>query len=396
MDVVLLVGILLLWITVALLVFWLVRRPPTAEAPVASAVEPSPSEPAELEARAVDGEIELWWPGGGKLATVRPSTMKLAGSALRSPWIRRSVGGVLRRAIPTPRESARYRITFPPDLLETISSGGSVDIALAGGGLARMGAGAAAGPAVALAAGAAAVSVAQQQRLDRTLEVIEQRLDSVIDRLRDGDHGRLDSAEALLDQLEQRPNLAPSAQLRTELAVARQGADAVYFARRRFVERLGEAIGDAQIAAGDEGLAQTWAAGVLEAVGEPDHLRSELLVYLRALVVRARLATSTAGVLAADGDVESATRLLDATIEELRTDFYAIYRRLRPLATWAPKRALPWRRKEWDRAHQTVVEVFELMANDVEPSLPGPEPVTIELDVVTDDAGEVDEVRIVE
>ena len=397
-DVALLIVLLLVWATLVGGLVWMGRRRPVG--PLSeSATDAKESEVAgagpDIERREHEGAIELWWPGGGHLATIRESRAQLAGSALRSPWVRRSVGSLLRRAVPTPRSKARYRISFPPDLMSTISEGGSVDIVLAGGTLARAGVGGTvAGPAVALAAGAAAVSVAQQQRLDRTLVLIEQRLDAMIDRLRDDDHGRLDAAEALLDQLEQRVSVQPSPQLRSELAAARQAADAVYFARRRYVDRLGSAIGDAQAGAGEDGAAQTWADGVLEAVGDTEQLRSELLVYLRALVVRARLATSTAGVLAIDGHIEDATRLLDHTVEDLRDDFYAIYRRLRPLATWAPKRALPWRRKEWDRAHQTVVEVFELMASEVEPALPTTEERPLELDVVTGDDGEVTDVHL--
>lgn len=394
MDVVLLVLLVAVLVMVSGLVLVVWRRPRVADSAPGTAVAPLASE-MDLERREIDDAIELWWPGGGRLATIRDSPSKLAGSALRSPWVRRSMGSVLRRAIPTPKPGARYRITFPADFLSTVESGGTVDFVVAGSALTRAGTrGAAAGPAVALAAGAAAVSVAQQQRLDRTLALIEQRLDAVVDRLRDDDHGRLDAAEALLDQLEQRASAQPSPQLRSELAAARHSADAVYFARRRFVERLGEAIGDAQAASDDDGVAQTWAAGVVDAVGDTDQLRSELLVYLRALVVRARLATSTAGILAADGHLEDAGRLLDHTVDDLRDDFYRIYRRLRPLAQWAPKRPLPWRRRELERAHQTVVEVFELMASEVEPSLPDADDKPLELEITTDHAGDIDEIQL--
>ncbi len=46
---------------------------------------------------------------------------------------------------------------------------------------------------------------------------------------------------------------------------------------------------------------------------------------------------------------------------------------------------------------QAVLQaVADLMANEVEPSLPGPEPVAIEIEVSTDDEGDVDEVTIVD
>ncbi len=422
MDVVIVVGIAGVWLALAGL-YWQAHRRRAEEAPVDPGAESAADEAAvDLETREVDGAVELWWPGGGRLATVRLTEDAGRGSPLRSPWVRRAVVTMLRRAgkAAVGRGSARYRLTFPPDLMTSLASGGTVDVVLGpGSGIGTLGRGvggaALGGPTLALAAGAVAMSVAQQQRLDRTLAVIEQRIDLVIDRMRDDDHGRLDAAEGLLHQLERRAADVAPAQLRAELAAARHSIDAIYFARRRFGQRLGDAIGSAQAAAGadgrakasaesggsdepeaDWGAAQAWAAGVLEAVGDPEQLRSELLVYLRALVVRARLATSTSGILAIDGDVEDANRLLAETVEELRTDFYVLYRRIRPLAQWAPRRALPWRRRDWDRTHTTVVEVYELMAGEVEPLLPDEHPKPVELEAVVDEHGDLQDLQILD
>lgn len=392
-------------VVLAVCVVVLLRRT-TRVSDTSVAVERVPSAAElDLEVRDTGDAIELWWPGGGRLASVRSAAEVGVGTPLRSPWVRRAVGTMLRRTGRTGRTVAgrgggRYRLTFPPNLMETMHTGGTVDVVVGGGSLSalRSGVGAAAGgPALALAAGAVAMSVAQQQRLDRTLAVIERRIDLVIDRMQDDDHGRLDAAEALVDQLERRSAAVPSAQLRAELAAARHQIDGIYFARRRFGQRLGEAIGDAQLAAeSDSGESQAWASGVLDAVGDPEQLRSELLVYLRAVVVRARLATSTSAVLAIDGDIDDASRLLAETVDELRDDFYELYRRLRPLAQWAPKRSLPWRRREWDRAHETVVEVYELMSGEVEPLLPDHEAKPIELEAVVADDGSLDELSILE
>ncbi len=360
----------------------------------------------EVEVRPLDdeadpGAVELWWPSGGRLASIQQVDKLGLGTAIRSPWMRRAVLNMLRRAGKArPGSSATYRLTFPPDLMDALSKGGAVDVVVGGAPLSTLGRGVGAavgGPTIALAAGAVAMSVAQQQRLDRALAVIEQRIDLVIDRMRDDDHGRLDAAEALLGQLEARSAERPSPQLRAELAAARQTIDAVYFARRRYGQRLGDAIGDAQDASeADGGAAQAWASGVLDAVGDPEQLRSELLVYLRAVVVRARLATSTSAILAIDGDIDDANRLLGETVEDLRNDFYDLYRRLRPLAQWAPRRAIPWKRRDWDRAHDTMVEVYELMAGEVEPLLPPAEARPIELDAVVNHHGEMEDVRILE
>lgn len=383
----LIVGIAGVWLLGAVLVFQLRRRasPPPSTELVTTA-------PAHVEVRETPDAIELWWPNGGRLATVRPSAAATAGRVLRSPWARRAVTGLLRRAPGAVTPGRRYRITFPPDLMSAMATGGSVDVVLGGGRAV-----AAAGPAGALAAGAVTMAVVQQQRLDRTLAVIDRRLETVLDRLRDDDHGRLDAAEALVHQLERRVSDVPAAHLQAELAAARHSVEAVYFARRRFSRRLGEAIGDAQdVAAQDSGAMQAWAAGVLEAVGDPDDLRSELLVHLRAVVVRARLATSASEVLALDGHVVDANRLLVDTVAELRADIGDLRRRLGPLARFAPRRALPWKRKEWERAHRIVAEIYELMEHEVEPSLPEAEPGPLAIEAVVGDDGDVTEVEVVE
>ena len=385
-EVVLIIGIAGLWVLAGVLVLHARRR----DSPSSSELVPAAG--SEIDVRDTPDAIELWWPGGGRLATVRPSTAATAGRVLRSPWARRAVTGLLRRAPGAVSPGRRYRITFPPDLMSTMAAGGSVDVVL-GGGRAAV----AAGPAGALAAGAVTMAVVQQQRLDRTLAVIDRRLELVVDRLRDDDHGRLDAAEALVHQLERRVSELPAPHLQAELAAARHSVEAVYFARRRFSRRLGEAIGDAQHAAvEDGGEMQAWAAGVLDAVGEPDDLRSELLVYLRAVVVRARLATSASEVLALDGHVVDANRLLIDTVAELRADIGDLRRRLGPLARFAPRRALPWKRREWERAHQIVAEVYELMEGEVEPSLPEAEPGPLAIEAAVGDDGEVTDVSVIE
>ena len=200
-----------------------------------------------------------------------------------------------------------------------------------------------------------------------------------------------------MHQLERRVSELPAPHLQAELAAARHSVEAVYFARRRFSRRLGEAIGDAQHAAAEDGgEMQAWAAGVLDAVGEPDDLRSELLVYLRAVVVRARLATSASEVLALDGHVVDANRLLIDTVAELRADIGDLRRRLGPLARFAPRRALPWKRREWERAHEIVAEVYELMEGEVEPSLPEADPGPLAIEAAVGDDGDVTDVSVIE
>ncbi|MFN3218976.1 MAG: hypothetical protein ACE367_20990 [Acidimicrobiales bacterium] len=355
-----------------------------------------------VETRRNGDAIELWWPGGTKLATLRLGQAATTGASLPAPWARGAVTSLVRRARRGSGDSGagRYRITIPPDLATTIREGGELDVVLGAGANLSMlgrGAGAVVAPtAAALTVGTLALGIAQQQRLDRTLAVIDRRLGLVVDRLRDDDHGRLDAAEALLELVDGRDAEVPGSQLRTELAVARQDVEAVYFARRRYAERLAAAIGDAQLAEeADSGEARAWADGVLDAVADPAELRSELFVYLRALVVRARLATTTSTIIALDGDGPDAARLLSDTVEELRRDFYAVYRRLRPLAHWAPARGRSLRRRDWERAHETVREVFALMAGEIEPLLPPADGLAVELDVVVGEDGVVTDASVV-
>ncbi len=388
MDVVLLVAVVGLWVVLA--AFWMQWRRTPASAAAVVPVAPDPG--TEIEIRDTAEAVELWWPGGGRLATIRPSAVTAAGRALRSPRARRALTGLLRRAPAAVRPGSRYRVTFPPDLLATVAGGGSVDLVLKGGLGSAVG-----GPVGALSVGAVAMAAVQQQRLDRTVAVIEQRIDLLLDRARDDDHGRLDAAEALVHQLEHRTTDVPSAQLRAELAAARHSVEAVFFARRRFARRLGEAIGEAQeTARAESGEMQAWADGVLDAVGAPDDLRSELLVYLRAVVVRARLATATSEIVAIDGDVAEAGRLLHDTAAELREDIADLRRRLGPLARWAPRRGRPWKRRDWERAHEIVVEVYELMEGDVEPLLPEAEPAPLALEAAIDDEGAVAELTVLD
>lgn len=396
-------------LAVAVVVRVLQRRTAAAEA-VPSRLEPvdgsdqsvADGDDDGIETRRNGDALELWWPGGTKLATLRVSRAAPTGASLPAPWARRAVGSLVRRARRGSGDSGagRYRITIPPDLATTMREGGELDVVLGAGANLSMltrGAGAAVAPtAAAITVGTLALGIAQQQRLDRTLAVIDRRLGLVVDRLRDDDHGRLDAAEALLELVDGRTAEVPGSQLRTELAVARQDVEAVYFARRRYAERLAAAIGDAQLAEeADSGEVRAWADGVLDAVADPAELRSELFVYLRALVVRARLATTTSTIIALDGDGPDAARLLSDTVDELRRDFYAVYRRLRPLAHWAPARSRSLRRRDWERAHETVREVFTLMSGEIEPLLPPADATEVELDVVVGDDGAVTDASVV-
>ena len=91
-----------------------------------------------------------------------------------------------------------------------------------------------------------------------------------------------------------------------------------------------------------------------------------------------------------------ANRLLIDTVAELRADIGDLRRRLGPLARFAPRRALPWKRREWERAHEIVSEIYELMEGEVEPSLPEADPGPLAIEAAVGDDGDVTDVSVIE
>lgn len=249
-----------------------------------------------------------------------------------------------------------------------------------------------------------AATLAQQAWLEDTLGRLEAALGRIEDRLRDDDHGALEAAEHLGYWLE--PYLADGAlpeQLRLELAASRQRVEAVYYARRRFVERFKHDLEQAQVQhERKKGKVNPWAGTVAEDLTKRESgALDELLIFLRAMVCRGRLTTATAAVLAADGEPQTACRMLDHLDGELRSDYHDLHNRIRALARVSPDAPL-WQRVpllsstdlpgvsavERQKAFAMVQQIEQVMHETVGSSLPARDAL-IEIILDADAVGEV-------
>jgi hypothetical protein len=197
---------------------------------------------------------------------------------------------------------------------------------------------------VALAAGVAtAAAWAEQRWLERTFSGLDERLCRIEARLRDDDLGVLTAADLLVDLVADDAMVgAVGEQLRSELAWTRREVERIYFSRRRFVERLKAALETGQTAhEAKTGERRAWAGDAVELLGAD--ATDEIVVFLRAMLCRARLATCTAALLAADGSSQLAVRLLDANDEQMRPDYWDLQNRLRALARSTPESQPLWR-----------------------------------------------------
>ncbi len=125
---------------------------------------------------------------------------------------------------------------------------------------------------------------------------LQSALSRIEHRLRDDDHGAVTAADSLVELL--LPTImdgeAPP-QLRLELAAARQQVGAVFAARARFVDRFKCALETEQIEKERrKGRAVTWVRTAARAGDEDEGVLEELVVFVRAMMTRSRLATCTA------------------------------------------------------------------------------------------------------
>jgi hypothetical protein len=239
---------------------------------------------------------------------------------------------------------------------------------------------------VALAAGVAtAAAWAEQRWLERTFADLGKRLGRVEARLRDDDLGVVDGADALVELLTTNSwASAASDQLKWELALARRDVDRIYFSRRRFVERFKEELERLQDEyEGETGERKAWAGGAVGLFGP--EAADEIVVFLRSMVTRARLAACTADILVTDGCGETAIRLLDAHEEQIRGDYPDLHSRIRALARSKPDSAPIWRvfdREEADRARARAKQLDEALRVSVGEKLP-PRDEALVIDVIT-------------
>jgi hypothetical protein len=201
------------------------------------------------------------------------------------------------------------------------------------------------------AAAAAAASYYQHQALQATLDGIREVVDRIEERLRDDDWAVLEAGDDLAHTLvDTDGGWDVPDQLRVELAVARQAVERVFRSRRRFAQMLVRRI-DKEA----EGRPDPWTDEVRKIVKE-DHNWIEVSIYLQAMVVRARLTSATAFVLATDGEARAAATLTRSAVDELSASYNPLVNSLVPLAERRPDEKLmdrvPGRRSsDDDRFH---------------------------------------------
>lgn len=198
---------------------------------------------------------------------------------------------------------------------------------------------------VVLAAGVATAAAAAQQRwLERTFAGLSTQLDGIETRLRDDDLGALDAADVLVNLVANLGFECIPQQLRDEIVLARRQTENIYFSRRRFVEQFKRALEEEQTAhEAKTGERKAWVGKVSKQLAGEGSAVDEIVVFLRAMVTRARLGAVTAGMLAADGAPTASLSMLDDLHRQLRSDYWDLQNRISALARSAPDAPI-WRR----------------------------------------------------
>jgi hypothetical protein len=182
------------------------------------------------------------------------------------------------------------------------------------------------------AAAAAAASYYQHQALQATLDGIREVVDRIEERLRDDDWAVLEAGDDLAGALvHEHGGWDVPDQLRMELAVARQSVERVFRSRRRFAQQL-----VAKLDADTFGRSDPWTDQVRKLV-KGDHNWIEVSLYLQAMVVRARLTSATAFVLATDGEARAAAAMTSSAVAELSSSYEPLLKALEPLAGRRPE-----------------------------------------------------------
>ena len=363
---------------------------PTSRVPavITTDVEPAPRSQIELieEAdgyglREVDTHVLL--------ARFVPQSPTAAQAVAAPSWLAAGVRQLLdaESASKIIQRPQPYRVVFTDETTKLLRSGQASmtraargDLPLVRGADGRfielgtiIGGGALAINAVALLTAGAAVAAAlgQQQQMDGALKRIGRQLRAVEARMRDSEYGELAAALELAAHTRHLTDTGPLPhQLRLELAAARSNANAVYFARRRHLERVIAGVEGAQTRAEERTgrPARAWERGVADQLGDPDDLEADVVLYLQAAFTRAQLAGASALVMAGDGDTPQAMAVLDATADELRGQLTDLDRRLRALAAYEPTGLR--NRSEHQRLHQTVTALHRTLSNELLPAIP--------------------------
>lgn len=218
-------------------------------------------------------------------------------------------------------------------------------------------------------------------------------VDRIEARLKDADTGVCDAADTFLElAADAMADGGLTEYLRLELAAQRTAVGALYNARRHWVERFIHELEAEQIEQEKKGKGeQPWVDTVAEHAAD-GRLEEELILFVRSLVARSRLALLAATTLAEEGHGRPALRLIERTTTELRVEFFDLHRRLVPLARIAPDTGfwgkVPGMGKELERAHDSIELLVEQLNTQVLPTIPlaeeqnQPIEVTLSADVV--------------
>ena len=228
---------------------------------------------------------------------------------------------------------------------------------------------------VALAVGVAtAAAIAERHWLEKTFGELQQSLARIETRMRDDDLGRLIAVDRTIDLLGEDVLFGEIPdQMRTELAIARQDVEAVFWSRRRFVDRFAAELSALQTQhEAKTGKADAWAGEraveIVEQAGE------ELVVFLASLITRGRITAMTAAVLANDGAVSTSLRMLDGLTDTTRTGYFDLYNRVRALDRAVPS-GPKWKQlnpfsDHGEAAVNTVHQLSDLMSASIGDHLP--------------------------
>ncbi len=337
------------------------------------------------------------------------TSLDTGGSAAMSAAVRAMADGspaaieLLRTAA---QQGAALTVTFPPavrrglldgtlKLMSTSTGAAPMAVNVASGQIAshaRVVGGAASGAVggVALTATAAALlplaiagaaAYAQQAQLEKSLASLQAAVDRIEARLEDSDHGVCDAAEAFLETAAHATRfgcLPPY--LRLELAAQRTRVEALYGSRRRFVRRFKDQLEKEQISfEAKKGQRQAW-TDAIEKLARDGKLEEELTLFVRALLCQTKLDALAATCLVEEGSPEVALKLLDESAKELRSEFFDLHNRLRPLAATAPTQGLkgsildkmPLVGTRSDQAHELVSSLVDQLDKHVLPGIPNP------------------------
>jgi len=225
---------------------------------------------------------------------------------------------------------------------------------------------------------AGAAAYAGQQQLTKSLDEIKGIVQRIEARLEDIDTGVCDAAERFLSVAQDAlADGGLTRYLTIELAAQRTAVEALYSARQKWVDRFKTKLEQEQLKLeAKSGRGQPWVDTAAK-VAESGELERELLLFLRALMSRTKLGVLTASVLAEEGRGATAMKLIADMERELRSQFFDLHNRLRPLAAIEPdiplRERLPGVKNTTQDAFETVKSLVAHMNSSVLPAIPDPD-----------------------